>query len=611
MEGKAITTEIIRGAIKVEGLVPEVCEDRKKTIPLKLVTCLEFSFKCIKEINYLIGFECLTRLLLDNNQLSKIQNLSHLTTLTELDLSFNSIEKIEGLETLTNLTDLSLYNNKIARLEGLETLEELVCLSLGNNLLADLEDVAYFRQFRKLRLLCLDGNPISKDPEYRLFVIAFMRNILYLDHKLCFKAQIEQAKDDYQDELQELKEKELQEEIDIKNRLAKRAETELYKMLEHIRVEGGEHAEDFVLLGNPDDQEDPFKCPLKQRAQNILNAWDDLLVKANLVGLDGLFERMLEEDPEHTRLMEVPTLLEALDEYKEIHRTSTAELKTTIIGLYYKQQEEIKLWQAAMKEDVGKKDDESRAIVNSFEELKKKTIQEAFEDRSTGEEKLKSLLTENNVMKYQLMELEVVCFDEVQNLWMQFEEVFYAMIDVNKQHYANYFGVLRNAENKAAETILMQAASLLEKYILTDMDEEVESDEARMLLKDKDGLIGAIQASHDAHTLTIDSWEDEKLKNEEHTRKVITENAKFAAIKRNRERIQETWYIHDNNVQEINAELHRLQRASVILSSGEGNFRSASKLSSRMGSFAADLKRTRASTRSPLNSNTAPPSLPT
>ncbi|BBM97149.1 dynein regulatory complex subunit 3 [Marchantia polymorpha subsp. ruderalis] len=562
MEGKAITTEIIRGAIKVEGLVPEVCEDRKKTIPLKLVTCLEFSFKCIKEINYLIGFECLTRLLLDNNQLSKIQNLSHLTTLTELDLSFNSIEKIEGLETLTNLTDLSLYNNKIARLEGLETLEELVCLSLGNNLLADLEDVAYFRQFRKLRLLCLDGNPISKDPEYRLFVIAFMRNILYLDHKLCFKAQIEQAKDDYQDELQELKEKELQEEIDIKNRLAKRAETELYK-------------------------------------------------KANLVGLDGLFERMLEEDPEHTRLMEVPTLLEALDEYKEIHRTSTAELKTTIIGLYYKQQEEIKLWQAAMKEDVGKKDDESRAIVNSFEELKKKTIQEAFEDRSTGEEKLKSLLTENNVMKYQLMELEVVCFDEVQNLWMQFEEVFYAMIDVNKQHYANYFGVLRNAENKAAETILMQAASLLEKYILTDMDEEVESDEARMLLKDKDGLIGAIQASHDAHTLTIDSWEDEKLKNEEHTRKVITENAKFAAIKRNRERIQETWYIHDNNVQEINAELHRLQRASVILSSGEGNFRSASKLSSRMGSFAADLKRTRASTRSPLNSNTAPPSLPT
>ncbi|OAE33191.1 hypothetical protein AXG93_4773s1650 [Marchantia polymorpha subsp. ruderalis] len=366
MEGKAITTEIIRGAIKVEGLVPEVCEDRKKTIPLKLVTCLEFSFKCIKEINYLIGFECLTRLLLDNNQLSKIQNLSHLTTLTELDLSFNSIEKIEGLETLTNLTDLSLYNNKIARLEGLETLEELVCLSLGNNLLADLED----------------------DPEYRLFVIAFMRNILYLDHKLCFKAQIEQAKDDYQDELQELKEKELQEEIDIKNRLAKRAETELYK-------------------------------------------------KANLVGLDGLFERMLEEDPEHTRLMEVPTLLEALDEYKEIHRTSTAELKTTIIGLYYKQQEEIKLWQAAMKEDVGKKDDESRAIVNSFEELKKKTIQEAFEDRSTGEEKLKSLLTENNVMKYQLMELEVVCFDEVQNLWMQFEEVFYAMIDVNKQHYAN------------------------------------------------------------------------------------------------------------------------------------------------------------------------------
>ncbi|KAL3681837.1 hypothetical protein R1sor_024793 [Riccia sorocarpa] len=323
MEGKAITTEIIRGAVKVEGLVAEVCEERKRTIPLQLVTCLEFSFRSIKQIDFLVGFECLTRLLLDNNHLTKIENIAHLTTLKELDLSFNSIERIEGLETLTNLTDLSLFNNKITKLEGLETLEDLVCLSLGNNFISELEDVAYFRQFRKLRLLVLSGNPISKDPEYRLFVIAFMRNMLYLDHKLCFKHQIDQAKDEYQDELQELKEKELQEEEDIKNRLAKRAETELYE-------------------------------------------------KANLVGVDGLLDKMLKDDPEHARLSEVPTLLEGLDEFREKHQSSTAELKSLIIELYYKEQAEIKLWQSAMTEDVNQKDEDSRALVNKFDELKKK-----------------------------------------------------------------------------------------------------------------------------------------------------------------------------------------------------------------------------------------------
>ncbi|KAL2642952.1 hypothetical protein R1flu_010539 [Riccia fluitans] len=295
MEGKAITTEIIRGAVKVEGLVAEVCEERKKTIPLRLI--------------------------------------SHLTTLRKLK-------------------------------------------------------VVYFRQFRKLRLLVLSGNPISKDPEYRLFVIAFMRNLFYLDHKLCFKHQIDQAKDEYQDELQELKEKELQEEEDIKSRLAKRAETELYK-------------------------------------------------KANLIGLDGLFDKMLKDDPEHAKLSEVPTLLEGLEEMREKHQTTTAELKGLIIDLYYKEQAEIKLWQSAMTEDVDKKDEESRTLVNKFEEVKKKTIQEAFQDRAFGEEKLKNLLVENDAMQYNLMEIEVVCFDQVQHLWRLFEEAFYSMIDNGKQHFNN------------------------------------------------------------------------------------------------------------------------------------------------------------------------------
>ena len=38
----------------------------------------------IKHIDYLVGFDNLTRLQLDNNNISKINNLAHLVTLTEL-----------------------------------------------------------------------------------------------------------------------------------------------------------------------------------------------------------------------------------------------------------------------------------------------------------------------------------------------------------------------------------------------------------------------------------------------------------------------------------------------------------------------------------------------
>ncbi|KAL2621838.1 hypothetical protein R1flu_002043 [Riccia fluitans] len=119
---------------------------------------------------------------------------------------------------------------------------------------------------------------------------------------------------------------------------------------------------------------------------------------------------MLKDDPEHAKLSEVPTLLGGLDEMREKHQTATAELKALIIDLYYKEQAEIKLWQSAMTKDLDKKDEKSRTLVNKFEE----TIQEAFQDRASGEEKLKNLLVEKDAMQYNLMEIEVVCFDQVQ-----------------------------------------------------------------------------------------------------------------------------------------------------------------------------------------------------
>nr|PNR30358.1 hypothetical protein PHYPA_026674 [Physcomitrium patens] len=134
MEGKAITTEVLRAAIQIEGTADEGIEERKQVLPVNEIRWLNFSFKGIKNIDYLVGLERLVKLQLDNNNITKIENLEHLHTLTDL-------EKIENLSGLTGLLDLSLYNNKITVLEGLEALEEIKSLSLGNNQIKDLDKI--------------------------------------------------------------------------------------------------------------------------------------------------------------------------------------------------------------------------------------------------------------------------------------------------------------------------------------------------------------------------------------------------------------------------------------------------------------------------------------
>lgn len=140
------------------------------------------------------------------------------------DLSFNNITRIEGLDTLTRLTDLSLYNNQISDIHGLEALTGLQCLSLGNNLVVSYEEtVKYLRRFKKLRLLNLQGNPLFESKrdkkrlgdrngaggpdaekrererlqlseaelgEYRNYVIAYMKQLRYLDYKLITEEEV-------------------------------------------------------------------------------------------------------------------------------------------------------------------------------------------------------------------------------------------------------------------------------------------------------------------------------------------------------------------------------------------------------------------------------------
>lgn len=53
----------------------------KQQLEFYEVECLVFSFRQISQIDNLVGFSVLTKLQLDNNNITKIENLGHLVTL--------------------------------------------------------------------------------------------------------------------------------------------------------------------------------------------------------------------------------------------------------------------------------------------------------------------------------------------------------------------------------------------------------------------------------------------------------------------------------------------------------------------------------------------------
>ncbi|KAJ7537696.1 hypothetical protein O6H91_11G017600 [Diphasiastrum complanatum] len=318
----AISTDLLRSCIQVDWGSSEKFEERKRTMSLKSVKSLVFSFKGLRAIDFLVGLESLTKLYLDNNNISKIENISHLPTLTLLDLSFNKIQKIEGLEALTNLEDLSLYNNQIEKTSGLETLQNLNSLSLGKNFLKSLDSVLSLRRLKCLRVLTLEGNPISKDPEYRNYVIAHVEDLKYLDHRFVDTSCVTAAREQYQDEMLEIKHKEAEEEVMIKVATEKAREQEAFK-------------------------------------------------EANLVGVDTMFDVMLDEDPEYHKLKEIPGLLNSLQEYRQKYFTATEELKSIMLSQLAKKMEEVKSWSAAVTILLDERDKKAREMTIQLKKLNK------------------------------------------------------------------------------------------------------------------------------------------------------------------------------------------------------------------------------------------------
>ncbi|XP_063574116.1 dynein regulatory complex subunit 3 isoform X1 [Pongo abelii] len=184
MEPRVMDDDMLKLAVGDQGPQEEAGQLAKQEgILFKDVLSLQLDFRNILRIDNLWQFENLRKLQLNNNIIEKIEGLENLTHLVWLDLSFNNIETIEGLDTLVNLEDLSLFNNRISKIDSLDTLVKLQVLSLGNNRIDNMMNIIYLRRFKCLRTLSLSGNPISEAEDYKMFICAYLADLVYLDFR--------------------------------------------------------------------------------------------------------------------------------------------------------------------------------------------------------------------------------------------------------------------------------------------------------------------------------------------------------------------------------------------------------------------------------------------
>jgi len=391
-----IHDDLIRICIQLEGPV-ENLEEKRRQIDFREVESLSFSFRQIQKIDNLRALDMLTKLQLDNNQIKKIENIHHLVHLTWLDLSFNEITKIEGLSSLTKLTDLSLHSNQISTLENLETLVELNVFSIGNNNLRHMENIMFLRQFANLRLINLSGNPFCSDPEYYNYVLSHMKALQYLDYRLVDKAHVQAAREQYQDQMMELEDKD-----------AKKEEEELQA---------------------------------KKNAEN-----DALMAEANMSGVETLFDDMLKEDAEYQRLRKVKGLID-INEFREKYSTATEDFKTNMLVVHDQKKAERNLWQSVVDKATMEKDEAARKIIVDFEKKKKSAFRDVRDDPSRAEHALNEPRIRNTQMRDELVELEMQMVDILQELNLEFERMYSEQVDQSKALYSTYFGQIRDLEN--------------------------------------------------------------------------------------------------------------------------------------------------------------------
>lgn len=454
---------------------------------------LTLSFKSIGHIENLVGFDRLEKLCLDNNFIEEIINLGHLKSLKWLDLSFNKIRRIQGLDQLKRLEDLSLYCNKISVVEGLDQCTNLQCLSLGNNRIDSLEQVIRLRQIRSLHMLTLSNNPVERNAEYRMTVLAYADSLHYLDYAMIDKSEKVAAKEQYHDELVDVEEKE---------------------SVANEQVNRDKSVELYLIQ----------------------------LDKACILFAYTVFDDMFSEDNEIKRLLNLPGIKEHIESFRVSFKALSEEYIGKSLERFAKKQKEVDEFDRVVRQLRSKDDSESTQLIEKFNIAKKGVV-----DLLTAVNAPYTHHDSARMVKKLQEELDRVC-DELMTIELRLNEKFDQIVDDFDNRMAEaktvalesqqlFFRAMEEQEEKFNNNVRSTATDLIDKQMREELTEDFLSDEGLALVTDKEICLAAVGASRDLHIGRLLKKEDEARNIETKRTQDLVLGSTSGESSRNRDRV--------------------------------------------------------------------------
>ncbi|XDB61081.1 hypothetical protein AB1E18_014444 [Capra hircus] len=539
MEPRVMDDEMLKLAVGEQGPREEAGQLAKQEgILFKDVLSLQLDFQNILRIDNLWQFESLQKLQLDNNIIEKIEGLENLTHLVWLDLSFNNIEAIEGLDTLVNLEDLSLFNNRISKIDSLDALVKLQVLSLGNNHIGNLMNVIYLRRFKALRTLSLSGNPVAEDEDYKMFICAYLPDLVYLDFRRLDDHMKELAEMKHQYSIDELKHRENLVQARLEDEQARREELE-------------EHKAAFVEQ------------------------------------LNGtfLFDSMYTEDVEGSKLSHLPGVGELLEAYKDKFVIICLNIFEYGLKQQEKRKAELDNFMECVQEAIQENQEQGKLKIAKFEEKHLVSLNAIREESELSNIEAKIVQYSEDITELfnVLMTLEMQLMEQLEETINMFERNIIDLVGLFVENVQSLYPFLedppgrhsclarpwlnsgctmaqcRDLENHHHEKLLEIAINILEKIVKGEMDEDL-PDDVRSLFVDKDTIVNAVGASHDIHLLKIDNREDELVTRVNSWCTHLLDKIHKDEIMRNRKRVKEI----NQYVDHVQSELDSLECGDLL-----------------------------------------------
>lgn len=116
-----------------------------------------------------------------NNLSSEFPIFDRCVNLEFINLSYNKLSSLAFLTKCKNLKEIHASNNKLQNLDGLINMKNLNLLDISENLIGNYETVAVLACNKKLDLLNLRGNPLSKQTNYRKNIQRLLPHLKGLD----------------------------------------------------------------------------------------------------------------------------------------------------------------------------------------------------------------------------------------------------------------------------------------------------------------------------------------------------------------------------------------------------------------------------------------------